>query len=93
MRKLPVPWTGTALPRLLCQLFQVMLGMGAVKLAPFFGAERAKDRMIEQFDAAAEPPLSIGEGGIHGDECIVESPQGIALEPVLWNGLLRSATS
>ena len=93
MRKLPVPWTGTALPRSLCHLLQVMLGVGAVELAPFSRAQGSKDRMIEQFDAAAKAPLSIGEGGIHGHQRIVESPQGIVLEPVLWNGLLRSATS
>jgi hypothetical protein len=53
----------------------MMLGVGTVELAPLFGAKRSKDRMIEQFDAPAKPPLGIGEGGIHSHQGIIESPQ------------------
>lgn len=75
MRKLPGPRPGARQPRLFCDLSQVMLGVGTMELAPFPGAEGAEDRMVQQFDAAAKPPLGIGEGGIHGDQCIIEPPQ------------------
>lgn len=75
MCKFPVPGTRSCQPRLLGNLFQVMLGMDAVKLAPLLGTEWTKDRMIEQFDGAPKPPLGIRESSIHGHKCIVESPQ------------------
>ena len=75
MRELPVPRTRTPESLLFCQLPQMMLGVGTVELAPLFGAKRSKDRMIEQFDAPAKPPLGIGEGGIHSHQGIIESPQ------------------
>jgi hypothetical protein len=93
MGELPVSWTRTRQSRLLCDLFQVMFGVGAVKLAPLFRAERAKDRMIQQFDAAAKAPLGIGEGSIHGDQRIVESTQGIVFQAVFRNGLFGGGTS
>ena len=93
MRILPVPWTRSPQAGPLCHLFQVMAGMGAMELAPFFGAERSQDRMIQQFDTNAKPPLRIGEGSIHGDQPIVESPQCIVFEAVSRHGLLGSGTS
>ena len=70
-----------------------MLGVGTVKLTPLLGAEGSKEGMIKQFDIAAKPPPSIGEGSIHGYQRVVESLQGILVQAVFRNRMFGSGTS
>src|SRR5215469_12795337 len=70
-----------------------MVGVGAMKAAPVLDAERPQHRMIAQLYAAAKAAFGVGEGGVHGHQCVVKAPQGITVQAIVRDCHVRRFAS